>query len=51
VETAPNVYVCPAQPNDAGTMSVTNINFTATGATWIVLNAGYGTGVRTFTKM
>lgn len=50
VETAPNVYVCPAQPSDFGTMSVININFTATGVTWNVINPGFGTGTRTFVK-
>jgi hypothetical protein len=50
VETAPNVFVCPAQPTDAGPFAVIEINFTATGATWRVQNAGYGTGVRTFVK-
>jgi hypothetical protein len=50
VETAPNVFVCPTQPTDAGPFSVININFTATGATWNVVNSGYGTGLRTFVK-
>lgn len=50
VETATNVYVVPTQPTDFGEMSVININFTATGATWNVLNASYGTGTRTFVK-
>jgi hypothetical protein len=50
VETAPNVFVCPPQPTDAGPFGVIEINFTATGATWRVQNAGYGTAVRTFTK-
>jgi hypothetical protein len=50
VETEPNVYVCPEQPTDAGTMSVENINFTATGSTWNVNNSGYGTQQRIFTK-
>lgn len=50
VETALNVYTAPPQPTNAGTFSVININFTATGATWNVVNAGYGTGTRTFVK-
>lgn len=50
VETALNVYSAPPQPTDAGTFSVININFTATGATWNVVNAGYGTGQRVFVK-
>ena len=50
VETATNVYVAPTQPTDFGDMSVININFTATGATWNVLNVSYGTGQRVFTK-
>lgn len=51
VETALNVYSCPEQPTvDFGTMSVININFTATGATWNVINPGFGTGTRTFIK-
>jgi hypothetical protein len=50
VETAPNTFVCPDQPTDFGQMSVSDINFTAGGATWRVLNASYGTGIRTFTK-
>jgi hypothetical protein len=50
VETAPNVFVCPSQPTDAGPFAVININFTATGATWNVVNSGYGTGLRTFVK-
>ncbi|MBL7746197.1 MAG: DUF5011 domain-containing protein [Chitinophagaceae bacterium] len=50
VETALNVYVCPPQPTDFGTMSVININFNATGVTWNVINPGFGTGTRTFIK-
>lgn len=51
VETAPNVYVCPPQPTpDFGTMSVININFTATGVTWNVINPSFGTGTRVFIK-
>lgn len=50
VETAPNVYRCPPQPSDFGTLSVININFTATGVTWNVINPGFGTGTRTFVK-
>ncbi|HNU13818.1 MAG TPA: DUF5011 domain-containing protein [Chitinophagaceae bacterium] len=50
VETAPNIYVCPPQPTDFGTMSVININFTATGVTWNVINPGFGTGQRVFIK-
>ncbi len=50
VETAPNVYICPPQPTDFGTMSVININFNATGVTWNVINPGFGTGTRTFIK-
>ena len=50
VETEQNVYVCPDQPTDSGTMSVENINFTATGSTWNVINAGYGSQQRIFTK-
>jgi hypothetical protein len=49
-ETAANAFTCPAQPSDFGTMSVVNINFTATGVTWNVLNPGFGTGTRTFVK-
>jgi len=50
VETSPGVFVCPPQPTDAGIMSVLNIHFTATGATWNVSNPTYGTGLRTFVK-
>lgn len=50
VETAANVFTAPYQPTDAGDMSVTDISFTPTGATWRVLNVLYGTGIRTFTK-
>jgi len=50
VETAPNIYICPPQPTDFGTMSVININFTATGVTWNVINPGFGTGQRIFIK-
>ncbi|MEQ1675605.1 MAG: immunoglobulin-like domain-containing protein [Chitinophagaceae bacterium] len=50
VETAPNVYICPPQPTDFGTMSVINISFNATGVTWNVINPGFGTGTRTFIK-
>ena len=50
VETALNVYTAPPQPTDAGTFSVINIAFTATGATWNVVNVGYGTGQRVFVK-
>jgi hypothetical protein len=49
-EPSPGVYVCPTQPTDSGPMSVINITFTATGATWNVVNAGYGTGQRIFVK-
>lgn len=50
IETAPDVYNCPPQPSDFGTMSVININFTATGVTWNVVNPGFGTGIRIFVK-
>jgi hypothetical protein len=50
VETALNVYSAPSQPTNAGAFAVININFTPTGATWNVVNAGYGTGTRTFVK-
>jgi Domain of unknown function (DUF5011) len=50
VETAPNVYTCPAQPTDLGSMSVINIAFNATGVTWNVLNANLGTQQRVFIK-
>lgn len=50
VETAPNVFVCPSQPTVDGPFAVIEINFTATGATWKVQNAGYGTQLRTFVK-
>jgi hypothetical protein len=50
VETATNVYVAPPQPTDFGEMSVININFTATGVTWNVINPSYGTGQRIFLK-
>jgi hypothetical protein len=50
VETAPNVYTAPSQPTDFGNMAVININFTATGVTWNIVNPGFGTGTRTFIK-
>ncbi len=50
VETAQNVFTCPPQPSDFGTLSVININFTTTGMTWNVINPGFGTGTRTFVK-
>jgi len=50
VETELNNYVCPPQPTDAGTMSVININFTSSGSSWNVDNAGYGPQQRLFTK-
>ncbi len=50
VETAPGVFVCPSQPSVDGPFAVIEINFTATGATWKVQNAGYGTQLRTFVK-
>ena len=50
VETALNVYSAPPQPTDAGAFAIINIAFTATGATWNVVNAGYGTGQRVFVK-
>lgn len=50
LETAPNVFVCPQQPTVEGPFGVININFTATGATWNVQNAGYGTQQRVFVK-
>jgi Domain of unknown function (DUF5011) len=50
VETEKGVYTCPDQPNDAGFMTVTDIAFSATGVVWRVLNAGYGTQLRSFEK-
>lgn len=50
VETAPNVFVCPPQPTVEGPFGVININFTPTGATWNVQNAGYGAQQRVFVK-
>jgi hypothetical protein len=51
VETAANVYSCPSQPvSGYGNVAVTNINFTATGVSWVVLAAGFGSGTRTFVK-
>jgi hypothetical protein len=50
VETAPDVFECPPQPTVDGPFGVIEINFTATGASWRVQNAGYGTAVRTFVK-
>jgi hypothetical protein len=44
------VYTCPPQPSDQGTFSVININFTATGVTWNVVNPGFGTQQRIFVK-
>lgn len=51
VEIALNDYVVPPQPTDAGEFSLTGITFTATGAAWKVVNAGYGTQLRTFEKL
>jgi hypothetical protein len=50
VETAPNVFVAPAQPSADGPFAVLDITFTSTGATWRVENATYGTALRTFEK-
>ena len=51
VETAPDVYSCPEQPSAGyGIVSVININFTATGVSWNVINPGFGTGARIFIK-
>ena len=50
VEVAPNEFVAPPQPTDAGTMEVTDIEFTESGASWRVLNALYGTAIRNFIK-
>jgi len=49
-ETAANVFVCPPQPTEFGSMSVVNINFNVTGVTWNVLNPNFGTQLRTFIK-
>lgn len=54
-EIAPNTFIAPTQVTQEGEMEVTDINFTLsdnspTGATWRVLNVGYGTGLRTFVK-
>ncbi len=51
VETAANAYSSPLQPVAGyGNVGLTNINFTATGASWVVLATGFGNGVRTFVK-
>lgn len=50
VETAVGTFVCPSQPSTAGPFGVNEIAFTPTGASWRVVNSGYGTGVRTFAK-
>ena len=51
VETALNAYIAPAQPTaEDGTAAVTNITFTPTGATWNVINSGYGSQQRVFVK-
>ena len=54
-EIAPNTFVAPTQVTEEGEMEVTDIKFTLsdntpTGATWRVLNVGYGTALRTFVK-
>lgn len=50
LETAPNVFICPQQPTADGPFGVINIAFTATGASWNIVNAGYGTQQRFFEK-
>ncbi len=50
VETAPGTYIAPAQPTTVGPFALSSINVTATGFSWVVSNAGYGTAVRTFVK-
>lgn len=50
VETTPGVFVCPPQPTEAGSFAVTDITFTNVGASWKVVNSGYGTALRTFEK-
>lgn len=50
VETEPGVFVCPAQPTIAGSFAVINITITAEGASWNVVNSGYGAALRRFEK-
>ncbi len=51
VETGVNTFIAPPQPTDHdGTTSVTDITFTLTGASWKVINPGYGTAIRSFVK-
>ncbi|ULQ53043.1 immunoglobulin-like domain-containing protein [Flavihumibacter fluvii] len=50
VETEKDVYSCPEQPNDAGFMALEDIEFSENGAVWRVLNAGYGSQLRSFVR-
>lgn len=50
VQTNLTTFVAPTQETTAGPFSVEAITFTATGASWRVVNAGYGTAIRTFVK-
>lgn len=50
VEIAPDTFICPAQPTEVGSVAVNEIGFTTEGASWKVVNSGYGTQLRTFEK-
>lgn len=50
VEISPDTFICPPQPTVEGTFAVNEIAFSATGSSWRVDNAGYGTQLRSFVK-
>lgn len=53
VETGLNNFMGPEQEETSlgvGTIEITNITFTTTGASWKILNQYYGTALRTFVK-
>jgi len=53
IETALNTFEGPTQEETSlgvGTITITNISLTTTGGSWKIVNAFYGTALRTFVK-
>jgi hypothetical protein len=50
IETAPGTFVAPSQPSSVGNFGLSGINFSNNAFSWVAVNAGYGTAVRTFVK-
>jgi hypothetical protein len=50
VETTPGTFIAPSQPSSVGTFGLSGIEFSNNAFSWVAVNAGYGTAVRTFVK-